>query len=114
MITAFEERYVWPAWPTVRILTGHKKEIVISKDRRFDLVDSLMTFRPGQRTFLFCLSTRSRKWARWNDRTLKEIEWRIRYDLNFDGYSATVKRVAGEGLPCTGEAVWKVVARPLH
>lgn len=112
MVTKLEELHIWPAWPRLRLLTGRGHEILVSKNRYLDLADTMMGFRDGQRTFLFGVRTLSRKWDRWTDQAMSNIEWRIKYDLSFDGYSANVTRVSGGGLDCTREAVWKVVARP--
>jgi hypothetical protein len=84
----------------------------IRRDRNMDLFDALMLHWAGdERTVYVGLSTDSKQWKTWDDKTICKIEKLMRDDLLADGDSAEITRFSGEGGPCDQQIVWKVVVR---
>ncbi len=83
------------------------------KDRKLDLADRLMApWNSGnQRTVRFGISTKSKRWPRWNLDRVIQMEQLINHDLSQDGYQVTINRISRLGIPCTQEFVWKLVIR---
>jgi hypothetical protein len=111
------DAYCWPAWSTLTFTNKRGKLLFKSKNRYLDLSDSLM-MNSHQRssTVYMGLSTKSSKWTKWADQSLKQIENQIRYDLGFDAYSVTITRVTpitSPRSPCTTEFQWKLLIRSL-
>jgi hypothetical protein len=85
-----------------------------STDRDLDLSDALMLHWPAvSRTVYLGLNTTSKRWSTWTDEAVKKIEWLIRYDLNFDAYTVSIKRLRDLGDSCANEFVWKLNIRPM-
>lgn len=60
-------------------------------------------------TVCFALATKSRSWKTWSEENLQKIEQRIRYDLEFDGFSVNIERVIDEiDLRCSEEFTWEL------
>ena len=98
------EQYMWPPKPLLSFYTGRGKLLFQSKDRRLDLSDSLMLhWRPVSRTVTFGLRSESTRWRTWNEDAIAKMEWLIRYDLNFDAYTVTIKRLTKPGLLASNE-----------
>jgi hypothetical protein len=78
-----------------------------------DLADNITPDAPRKtKTLYFGLSTGSKLWTTWDDSNLRSIEWRIRYDLGFDGYHVAIKRLTKrKNIPCTEEFLWKLIIR---
>jgi hypothetical protein len=57
------------------------------------------------------VSTNSTRWRRWNEETLKRIEWLINYDITFDGDRVRITRLGKKGTPCFEEFLWKLEIR---
>lgn len=111
------DAYSWPAWSTLTVTNKRGKVLFKSKDRYLELSDSLMLDCQQQSSTVYMgLSTKSPKWTKWVDKSLKEIERRIRYDLEFDLYSVSISRVTPITRPrsrCTTEFQWKLHIRSL-
>ncbi len=114
-ITRLQAFYAWPPRCELRIYDSRGTPIDSSTDRFFDLADNLMHHWPRKtRLVFFGLSTRSTRWSRWDEHSLKEIERRIKYDLEFDGYRVTIDRITdNDSEPCTSEFVWGLKIRRL-
>lgn len=108
------EQWRWPPNSTISMYNGRGRLLWDSKDRDLDLSDSLMlSWRKVSRTVTMGLRTNSRRWRRWNEETISAIETRIRYDLNFDAYGVTIKRLSRRGAPASREFRWQLIIRPL-
>ena len=109
------DAYSWPAWSTLTFTNKRGKVLFQSKNRRLDLSDSLMMDCHQQSLTVYMgLSTKSPKWTTWIDKSLKEIERRIRYDLEFDAYAVTMSRMTPITRPrsrCRTEFLWKLHIR---
>ena len=108
------EEFKWPTKCYINFRNGRGKLLFGSTDRDLDLSDTLMLhWNSISRTVYLGLSTSNNKWKTWNNENIDKIEWLIRYDLNFDAYNITIKRISRSGLPCTDEFVWKLLIRPM-
>jgi len=84
-----------------------------TKDRETDLADFLMFQVPGAYlTVDIGLSTKSVRWKNWDEENVQRIEEHIKYDLEFDGYKVTSKRLSQTGISCDQEFLWKLRIRP--
>lgn len=107
-----EKHFMWPPKSFLSFYSG-RKLILESRDRRLDLSDYLMSsWQKPSRTVTFGLRTDSVGWRVWHEEALADIERLIRYDLNHDGFSVTIKRIGNVGLPSSKEFKWKLVIRP--
>lgn len=84
-----------------------------SSARKLDLADTLMlSWHFSSRTVYFGLVTADPHFVRWDNDTLASMEKMIRYDLGFDGYAVSIKRISQDiNMPCTEEFRWKLVIR---
>lgn len=105
--------FLWPQKVRLSFYNGRGKELWCSSNRRLDLADELMLWwKKPSRTIYMGVKTASDSWNRWSETNASKIEWRIRYDLNFDGYHVTIKRLTKTGrAPCTDEFLWKLIIR---
>ena len=108
----------WTGWPPRSTLTIYSRgeELPLSYDPPgvIDLSDTIMSFWPHwQRTVELRLSTVSPKWKRWDERTLALMEENIRYDLGHDALRVVIKRMSGQGRPCSVQMCWKLIVRPV-
>jgi len=63
-------------------------------------------------TIYFELSTYDPHWPRWNKERVIWVEEHIRYDLHFDGYYVSIRRMRRSLTgPCTSGFRWKLVIR---
>lgn len=76
-------------------------------DRALDLSDTMSFYDD---TILLGISTRSKKWTRWNMSNLDRLERLIRYDLGFDGCRVRLRRKTKAGGRCTVEFRWRLTA----
>jgi hypothetical protein len=91
------------------------KKVRISTDRRLDLADTLMLgWNPLSRTvYLGMAIDTTEEPAVWDAALIARIERQIRYDLNFDAYHVTIKRLTVEpDLWCPLEFRWKLRIQP--
>ena len=105
----------WPPKSHLVFATKRGDVFFTSKDFRLDLADSLMLAWPkASRVVYLSLSTRGARWEKWDEANLQSIEDRIRYDLNFDGYSVSIRRVPGQrrSRHCTRPFTWRLHVRP--
>jgi hypothetical protein len=106
------EEFKWPPKCHISFRNGRGKLLFDSTDRDLDLSDTLMlNWNPMSRTVYMGLRTSSKNWKTWTDENIKKIEWLVRYDLNFDGYSVSVKRITEINVYCRNEFVWQLVIR---
>jgi len=104
--------YFWPPRVLIRIYGRGGNIVDKSRDRLFDISDSIMLNWPHHsRTVQLGFVTRSARWVAWNEEALTKIEELIRYDLGFDGYRATLKRLSMPGTPCAEEFRWSLLVR---
>lgn len=115
-ISKSQESFAWPSRSRLSFYDGWEKLKFSTTDRLYDLADGLMmSWNKKSRTIYFGLSTKSARFKMWNREALESIENRIKYDLNFDGYSVTISRVTSElGKPCSCEFMWKLNIRNLN
>lgn len=108
------EEYKWPPKCHLNFRDGRGRLYFDSTDRDLDLFDNLMLYSETiSRTVYFGLSASSSKYTVWNESTVEKIEWLIRYDLNFDGQSVSIKRISKLGASCSDEFIWKLFIRPM-
>lgn len=108
------EKYMWPPKSSLTFYTGRGKLLLQSKDRRLDLSDSLMLhWQRISRTVTLGLRSESAKWRTWTEEAVSKMEQLIRYDLNLDAYTVTIKRLSKTGIPASKEFKWKLVIRPM-
>jgi hypothetical protein len=105
--------FKWPPRSTLRFYHGNEfwKS---STDRLFDLSDNLMGITASSRLKLtFGLTTQSTNpvWRIWDENALALIEGLIRYDLTFDGFRVTIKRISTPGSKCRDEFLWHLDIR---
>lgn len=105
--------YLWPMKSKIAFYNGWGLCLFESTNRRLDLSDSLMLWwKKPTRTIYMGLATDSPKWITWDEDELKSIEDHIRYDLSFDGYQVSIKRLyLNVQLFCSDEFRWKLVIR---
>ena len=108
----------WTGWPPRSKLSFYARgrKLFNRHDpwnpKEIDLSDTFISFWPhSQRTVEMRLSSLSRKWDTWDQKALALMEENIRYDLSDDGFRVTIKRLSGEGEPCSTEMCWKLVIR---
>ena len=103
----------WP--PRVRIYVYDEDMCVIdeSRDRKYDLNDNLFqVWGSSSRTVYLGIETESKNWPVWDEDSLKWIEARITWDLEFDGNEVDVSRhTQNVGRPCTEECIWRLNIR---
>jgi hypothetical protein len=100
----------WP--PRVRLYVYDEGMCLIetSRDRKYDLNDNLFqTWDSSSRTVYLGIESESRNWPFWDEDSLKWIEERIVWDLEFDGNKVDVARhTLRVGQPCSEEFIWKI------
>ena len=108
--------FSWPPQCTLTFYTSGGRLLQTDKNRKLDLADRLMApWNSGnQRTVRFGVSTKNKRWPRWNLDRVLQMERLINYDLDFDGYEVAIRRISKLGIPCTQEFVWKLVIRTLR
>ncbi len=81
-----------------------------SRDRKYDLNDNLFQVWDGDSRIVYLgIETRSKNWPVWDEDSLKWIEERIAWDLEFDGNEVVVFRHTKKvGRPCAEEFIWKL------
>ena len=103
----------WP--PQVQLYVYNEDMCVIdeSRDRNYDLNDNLFqVWDSSSRTIYLGIETKSNNWPVWDEDSLKWIEARIVWDLEFDGNEVSVSRYTRQvGRPCTEEFIWKINMR---
>ena len=103
----------WP--PRVRLYVYDEDMYMIdeSRDRKYDLNDNLFqVWDSSSRTVYLGIETKSKNWPVWDEDSLKWIEARIVWDLEFDGNEIGVSRHTRQvGRPCTEEFIWKLNIR---
>jgi hypothetical protein len=111
-----KESYKWP--PECVLTFSSRRGIVYFRttDRKLDLADSLMLNHPyTSRLVCMSVSTESAKWDKWTEDKLQKIEDLIRYDITFDGYRVTIKRMTRMPRPqpfwCTKPFQWLLQIR---
>jgi hypothetical protein len=106
--------YLWPRSTCLTFYTKGGRSLVSIRRRKFDLYDALMQ-RHRYRTAYLGIATRSDSWPRWTNEALDRIEARIRYDFEFESFSAKLTRmtpVVQPAQPCTEEFRWRLQVRP--
>lgn len=103
----------WP--PQVRLYVYDEEMFLIeeSKDRKYDLNDNLFqVWHENHRTVYLGVETASKNWPVWDDDSLRWIEARIVWDLEFDGNEVSLSRHTQQtGRPCTEEFIWRLDIR---
>jgi len=103
----------WP--PKMRIYVYDEELCLIeeSEDRKYDLNDNLFqTWYTNSRTVYVGIETRSKNWPKWDEGSLKWIEDRISWDLEFDGNEVRITRITENiGHPCAEEFIWRLDIR---
>lgn len=103
-------------WPPKTILYIYDEEMILieqSRNRKYDLNDNLFqVWDTNSRTVYIGIETESKNWPVWDENSLKWIEDRISWDLEFDGNEVDVSRHTQEiGRPCTEEFIWRLDMR---
>ena len=113
-----KEDFSWPPYSKLNFYRNPPGLMISSEDRRLDLSDTLtnsVTFEQG-RTVYLGVSTISHTWDVWDEETIKKIEEKIRYDLEFDGFNVEIERITNakepkisiENINCDNEFLWKL------
>ncbi|MGD0487653.1 MAG: hypothetical protein ABSB94_10720 [Syntrophorhabdales bacterium] len=116
VLTKQQELFAWPPRCRISVYQIEEGFVIwppeVSTERLFDLSESI-DFPPNRKRVAvhFGLSTKSVRWPIWDERRLQQIEWRIKYDLEFEGYEVTIKRLGEHGSPCFEEFLWKLSIR---
>jgi hypothetical protein len=63
------------------------------------------------RTVYLGIVTKSKRYSVWTDALVENIEDLIRYDLRFDGFEVSVKRISEVGLWGRDEFLWRLRIR---
>lgn len=103
----------WPTQMRIAFYNGRGQFQWQTSGRGFDLCDELMLWwEKSSRTIYMGLNIKCDGWSIWDEETLSTVERLIRYDISFDGYRVTIKRVATKRrAKCTEEFLWKLVVR---
>jgi hypothetical protein len=100
----------WP--PQVKLYIYDEEMFLIeeSRSRKYDLNDNLFqTWHRRNRIVYLGIETLSKNWPVWDEGSLKWIEDRITWDLEFDGNEVNIsRRTQTVGIPCTEEFIWKL------
>jgi hypothetical protein len=108
-------------WPQHTRLCGYSADWITlfkSNDRDFDLCDNFICTLFSNLSFPFHLSATvdNSEWeilsdhedGMWDDGALTRFEAEILEDFAFDGIAVHLTRLAGEGLPRSCSAVWRI------
>ena len=103
-------------WPPRTTLYIYDEEMILieqSRDRKYDLNDNLFqVWDSDSRTVYLGVETESKNWPVWDEDSLKWIEERIAWDLEFDGNEVDISRHTQKiGRPCTEEFIWRLDMR---
>ena len=106
--------FLWPVGSRLNFYNGRGRLLGDFKNRRLDLADTLMLNWPkASRTVYLGIIRVTAEANCWDDNQVLKIEKRIRFDLNFDGYSVSIKRLRPVGqLSLATEFFWKLRVRP--
>ena len=114
-LTKAQEQYAWPPRCHLRFYrkdgSGGYVLWLESRSRLFDLADNVTPDHPYRtRTVYFGVTARGNKWRMWNVSNVEKVEWRIRYDLRFDGHPVSIRRLTPvDDRPCSKEFLWRLV-----
>lgn len=100
----------FPPKVTIYIYDENMVFIEESRDRKYDLHDSLMqAWAYDNRIVHVGVDTLSKSWIKWDEDSIKCIEDLINYDLHFDGNEVVISRITDRiGQPCSQEFVWRL------
>lgn len=102
-------QFRWPPRSKLNFYEQLDKLIFSTSDRDFDLSDGLILGNGKKtRTLYMGISTKSTKWPIWTVERIEWIESLIKYDLTFDGYRVSIRRLGEESTPCSQEYKWKL------
>ncbi|MDQ7839013.1 MAG: hypothetical protein RDU59_11060 [Thermodesulfobacteriota bacterium] len=103
----------WPSQVRLFVYDEGLRLIEESRDRKYDLNDNLFQAWPeGHRIVYLGVETGSKNWPVWDEASLRWIEARIEWDLEFDGNQVKVIRHTQQiGFPCTQEFIWRLDIR---
>ncbi|HOY87242.1 MAG TPA: hypothetical protein PL131_12945 [Methylotenera sp.] len=103
---------LWPSKSRLAFYNGWGRCLIESKYRRLDLSDTIMlNCKKASRTIYMGIFIESPKWQTWSEDEVIAIENLVRYDLGFDAYSVSIKRMAEIDIPCSNEFRWKLLIR---
>lgn len=107
------EEFRWPPRPTFFFYSTRGTELFSETDTHLDLADTLMLHWPCKsKKLIFGIKAAGSSWPTWTEARLQHVEKRIKYDLNFDGYSVSIQRVTPRRWqPCTKEFQWELAIR---
>jgi hypothetical protein len=106
--------FLWPKKVRIAFYDGRGRCLLRSNSRRLDLADTLMLdWDPFSRiVYLGMAIDTTEESAVWDAALIAKIERQIRYDLNFDAYHVTIKRLTvAPDLRCPLEFRWKLRIR---
>jgi len=104
------ERGKWPPKVCIYIYDENMVQIDESKDTKYDLHDSLMQAWPyDNRTVYLGVDTLGKSWTIWDEDSIACVEYRMNYDLHFDGNEVVITRITDTiGQPCSQEFLWRL------
>lgn len=107
------EDYKWPPRPTFNFYNGWGKLLIQENNSHLDLADTLMLSWPKPTRVVYMgILSRGTSWPTWTEERLQHIERLIKYDLGFDAYSVSIKRVTQQRrLAGSNEFRWKLQIR---
>lgn len=101
----------WPRGVRLYVYDEDMHFIGESRDRKYDLNDNLVQAW-DERTVYLGVEIHSKNWPVWDEESLKWIESRIVWDLQFDGNEVELTRHTQRVLgPCTEEFIWRLDVR---
>ena len=107
------EHTKWPPKSKINIYEDVNSEMCLiqqTSDPHFDLHDNLVQAWPYNQRYVYVgIESESTRWKVWDENTVKCIEDRIKYDLEFDGNDVKILRISKLlGKPCTNEFIWRL------
>lgn len=101
----------WPRGVHLSVYDENKWLVELSEDRQYDLNDELFQSW-GPRVVYLEVQVNSKNWRFWDSESLRWIENRIRWDLEFDANEFYLRRYTRkQGQPCTEGFIWKIDVR---
>ena len=112
---ASQDIHKFPPKSLISFYNGRGKLLRTTKERRFDLADNLMLWRPHYSRTVYMgivVNTLSDKWTVWDNDAMTHIENLIKRDLECDAYHVRIFRLCPVGvMGCDEEFRWKLMIR---
>lgn len=104
--------YLWPIKSNITFYNGWGRCLFKTKNRRLNLSDTIiLRCHNVSRTIHMGISTETLRWQSWGEDEIRYIENLIRYDLGFDAYHVSIKRMSKIDISCSEEFRLKLLIR---